>query len=163
MQPELEVRDKLGLVITEMETHRQRFAAQGIGEREGNFERIFFRRDFVRRDAVGERRAFAGTKVRADITKQLVAQETVRPTSNLASAVETVLILQPVQEVAHDGSVIPPPARRFADLVVAIKKTGPIPIRIAPGQTNEFGTVARDDDAQAAVFVRQDVEQALLT
>ena len=47
MQPELEVRGKLGLVILETETHRQLFAAQGIGERERNFERIFLRRDFV--------------------------------------------------------------------------------------------------------------------
>src|SRR6476619_5341430 len=131
MQPEFEVRGKFGLVILEPETHRQLFAAQGIGEREGDFERIFLRRDFVRRDTVGEGRALAGTKVHADIRKQLVAQETVGATSDFASAVETVLILQSMQEVAHDGSVIPPPACRFVELVVAIKKTGTTPISIA--------------------------------
>jgi hypothetical protein len=74
-----------------------------------------------------------------------------------------VLILQPVQEVAHDGGVIPPPACWFVDLVIPIKKTDPAPIVVAPGQTNELGSVARDDDAQAAVFVRQNVEQAPVT
>lgn len=79
---------------------------------------------------------------------------------NFAAAIETFLVFQPVQEVAHDGGMIPPPARRRPQVVVAIEETDPVSCRVAPRQTNEFGAEPRNNDAQAAFLIRQDVEQS---
>ena len=66
-----------------------------------------------------------------------------------------------MEEVPDDGGVIPPPARGFANVVVPIEEADPISVSIAPRQTDEFRTQPRDDDAQSALLVRQDVEQPL--
>ena len=55
--------------------------------------------------------------------------------------------------------MIPPPDLGLAKIVIAIEKADPIPVPVASRQTNQFRTQPRDDDAQSALLVGQDVEQ----
>src|SRR5438477_11775383 len=107
-----------------METDLQLDIAQRVGERERHFEWILGRRDLVRRDAISNRSA-VGTKIRGHIHEELMPKKTMRAAPDLAAAIEAPLILQPMQKVAHHGRVIPPPARRLAEVVVAMKKANP--------------------------------------
>src|ERR1041385_5089042 len=81
-------------------------------------------------------------------------------TADLTATIEGSLILQPVKEVSHDRGMIGPAACRFAEIVIAMEKPDPLPIPVAPRQTNEFGAESRDDDAQAALVVDQNIEES---
>src|SRR5438094_6544824 len=60
--------------------------------------------------------------------------------------------------IAHDGCVVRPALSWCCEIVVAIKKAGPLPRLVYSRQTDQFRSKTRNDDAETVVFISQNIE-----
>src|SRR5665213_1018603 len=125
MKTKLQMRSQLRLLVVKTKSDFEIVAAQSVGEREGNFERVFAPIEFVRRNPVSER-TLVRTQVSRYVGKGFVTQKTVRTAADFLTAIEAVLVFEPVQVITHHGRVIRPTAGRFREVVVAMEKADPL-------------------------------------
>ena len=67
--------------------------------------------------------------------------------------IDRLLLPEAVDEVAHDGGVVAPPASRLLDLTVTPQKAMPLPRGIRKRETHRFGTGAADDKTKSGSLV----------
>jgi hypothetical protein len=117
--------------------------------------------DFSAHAMEGEAHALSGYLRRLDEMPQFATQKTVGASTDLLATVESPLILNPVQIVAHDGRVIRPTLRGRADFVVPVQKPNPLTATIPPGDADQLRAEPRDDEAKSVFVVRQNIEQTV--
>src|SRR3954466_11052447 len=93
----------------------------------------------------------------------LPAEKTVSTAFNFAPTIHTAAILQSMEIITHDRSVICPPFRRRRQIIVSVKKANPFAGFIDSRQADQFRTETRHDDAKAVFFVSENIEMSTLT
>src|SRR6476620_6255661 len=93
----------------------------------------------------------------------LPAKQTVSAALNLAATIHTAAILQSMEIITHDRSVICPPFRRRRQIIVPVKKTNPLAGFIDSLHADQFRTETRHNDAKPVLLVRQDIQKATIT
>src|SRR3954452_21461569 len=92
-----------------------------------------------------------------------LTKKTVRPSLDFGSAIETGAILQSMKIITHDRGVICPAFSRCRHVVVPIKKANPLAGFVDSRHADQFSTQARHDDAEALIFVSQNIQMSTVT
>src|SRR5579885_1918830 len=83
------------------------------------------------------------------------AQKAVIASLDLVAAIKTVAVLEPVKIIAHYGGMVGPAAGRLRQIVIAIKKAGPLAGFIDSRETDQLRAQARNHDPQPVFLVRE--------
>src|SRR3954467_5579008 len=93
----------------------------------------------------------------------LRTKKTVSPTLDFVSAIPSAAILQSMKIITHARGVICPAFSRGRDGVVPIKIANPLAGFVDSRHADKFSTQTRHDDAEALIFVSQNIQMSTVT
>ena len=135
MQAERNVSGQLCLLVSKLKSHARARGIDLVSEIDRYFQRIIYRREIIRRDAITQRPAALGSLNRMP---DFGSEKAVRATFDRVAAIKALSIFEAMEIITHHGGVICPTFSRSSDIVVAVKESHPFARLISSGQTDQL-------------------------